>query len=126
MALRHRLDHAETQPKASCVGTARLRQADERLQRPVEQMWRDTGSRVVHEDLDTLAFVHMPRLDGLAATRLIRSWENDAGRTPIIAVTANAAPDEIAACREAGMDAVVGKPISAAALLSAISDQVDC
>jgi CheY-like chemotaxis protein len=36
-------------------------------------------------------------------------------------VTANASLGEIEECREAGMDAVVGKPISAMELLSTIA-----
>lgn len=64
--------------------------------------------------------VHMPRLDGLAATRQIRGLPDARSAVPIIAVTANAASDEIAACRSAGMDDFVGKPISAEALFGAI------
>ena len=64
--------------------------------------------------------VHMPQLDGLAATRRIRAFTDARGSIPIIAVTANAAGEEIAACRAAGMDDFVGKPISAEALFSAI------
>lgn len=65
--------------------------------------------------------VHMPRLDGLAATQRIRAFANGRGSIPIVAVTANAAPEEIAACRAAGMDDFVGKPISAEALFAAIA-----
>jgi two-component system sensor histidine kinase/response regulator len=66
--------------------------------------------------------VHMPRMDGLEATRQIRQLEGPAGRIPIIAVTANASADEVAECREAGMDDVVPKPISALTLLQCILD----
>ncbi|MFN3513841.1 MAG: ATP-binding protein [Phenylobacterium sp.] len=66
--------------------------------------------------------VHMPRLDGLEATRAIRRLPGRAGRLPIIAVTANASPEEAQACREAGMDDVVSKPISAEALLRCIAE----
>lgn len=64
--------------------------------------------------------VHMPRLDGLAATQQIRTLGDARSAVPIIAVTANAASEEIAACRAAGMDDFVGKPISAEALFAAI------
>ncbi|HNW93687.1 MAG TPA: response regulator, partial [bacterium] len=56
----------------------------------------------------------MPVLDGLAATRRIRST---AERQPVIvAVTAGIAEEEQRACREAGMDDYLAKPIQPAAL----------
>lgn len=61
--------------------------------------------------------VHMPKMDGLAACRAIRNLPGPAARVPIIAVTANAAADEVADCLAAGMDDFVPKPISAAELL---------
>ncbi|RZU47534.1 signal transduction histidine kinase [Fluviicoccus keumensis] len=51
----------------------------------------------------------MPVMDGYEATRLWRNQEHDR-RLPIIALTANASPDNETACLEAGMDAVLGKP----------------
>ena len=55
----------------------------------------------------------MPGLNGLAATQLIRAREREKGYspTPIIALTANAMPEEMERCRAAGMDAHVAKPI---------------
>jgi CheY-like chemotaxis protein len=54
--------------------------------------------------------VRMPGMDGLEASRRLR--EGGANReTPIIAVTGAASPDEIAACREAGMTSWVEKPV---------------
>lgn len=64
--------------------------------------------------------VHMPLLDGLAATRRIRALGGEPGAVPIVAVTANASNEEIAECRAAGMDDFVGKPISAEALFTTI------
>jgi CheY-like chemotaxis protein len=65
--------------------------------------------------------VHMPNMDGLTATRLIRAAAPKASpRVPIIAMTANVAPDQIAKCLEAGADDHVGKPIELALLLGAI------
>ena len=58
--------------------------------------------------------VQMPRLDGLEATRRIRALEHPGGRRiPIIALTANAMSEDEAACREAGMDEFVTKPLDA-------------
>jgi PAS domain S-box-containing protein len=56
--------------------------------------------------------VHMPRLDGLKATRSIRERERErGGHTPIIAVTAHAFKDDRDRCLDAGMDAYIAKPI---------------
>jgi CheY-like chemotaxis protein len=65
--------------------------------------------------------IHMPRLDGLAATRAIRDLEGDAASTPIVALTANVLPDQIAVYRSSGMDDHVGKPIDPSELLSKIA-----
>jgi len=64
--------------------------------------------------------VHMPGTDGLAAARAIRAREGAAHHTPIIAVTADVLPENVRACREAGMDDEVAKPISPAELISKI------
>jgi CheY-like chemotaxis protein len=61
--------------------------------------------------------VQMPRMDGLAATRAIRLIPSAAARTPIIALTANVLPDQIAFYRASGMDDHVGKPIDPRELL---------
>lgn len=55
--------------------------------------------------------IKMPRMDGLAATAAIRALAGDAGTTPIVALTANADPDDAARYIEAGMCGVVEKPI---------------
>jgi PAS domain S-box-containing protein len=73
--------------------------------------------------------VQMPVLDGPAATRKIREREaaTGRGRTPIIALTANAMSHQVAEYRAAGMDGFVSKPIDVqrlyAALETALSDQ---
>jgi PAS domain S-box-containing protein len=68
--------------------------------------------------------VHMPRMDGREATRNIRAQAGPNAHIPIIALTADVAPDHIEACRAAGMSAHVGKPIQPAQLLAAISAAV--
>ncbi|MBO9557935.1 MAG: response regulator [Caulobacter sp.] len=64
--------------------------------------------------------VQMPVMDGLTATRRIRAAEAGA-RTPIIAMTANVLPDQIAGCLAAGMDDHVGKPIDLYDLLRTVA-----
>jgi CheY-like chemotaxis protein len=60
--------------------------------------------------------VHMPRMDGLEATRQIRALGGAAAAVPIIGMSADVMPEMQAACLEAGMNAAVGKPISISAL----------
>lgn len=64
--------------------------------------------------------VNMPRMDGLEATRVIRDAEaaSGRGRTPIIALTASVMAHETDRYFEAGMDAVLAKPINMAELVT--------
>ena len=66
--------------------------------------------------------VHMPVMDGLDATRAIRAMGGTAGRTPIVALTANVQPEQVVRCREAGMDGHVGKPIQLGELLMVLAN----
>ena len=65
--------------------------------------------------------VRMPGMDGLEATRQIRALPAPHGRVPIIALTAQAFPEQIAACHAAGMDHHLSKPFEIAGLLQAIA-----
>jgi signal transduction histidine kinase/FixJ family two-component response regulator len=64
--------------------------------------------------------VQMPGMNGLEATRRIRALPGRLGRVPILAVTAGAFREDIAACHEAGMDGHVEKPIRVATLERAL------
>ena len=55
--------------------------------------------------------VQMPGCDGYSATRMIRQSGIAARTLPIIALTANAFPEDVAAAREAGMQAHLAKPL---------------
>ncbi|MDB5818786.1 MAG: multi-sensor hybrid histidine kinase [Rhizobacter sp.] len=66
----------------------------------------------------------MPVMDGFAASRAIRSLEVREHRlpTPIVAMTANSEAEGAPACREAGMDDYVTKPVAMSRLTQAVTD----
>jgi signal transduction histidine kinase/ActR/RegA family two-component response regulator len=64
--------------------------------------------------------IHMPNLDGLAATRRIRTLDTSAAHIPIIALTASAMVEDRDAYIEAGMDDHVSKPVEAKEVARAI------
>jgi len=65
--------------------------------------------------------IRMPRMDGLEATKVIRTLPGSAGAVPIIALTANADPEDAQSYIACGMHAVVEKPIKPERLLQAIN-----
>ncbi|MGZ8369510.1 MAG: response regulator, partial [Caulobacteraceae bacterium] len=69
--------------------------------------------------------IQMPDMDGLEACRRIRAQAGPSAGTPIIALTANVLSHQRDTYLAAGMDGVVGKPISPAALLAEISRLAD-
>lgn len=84
----------------------------------------DNGNKAVQqlvkEDYDlVLMDVQMPECDGVEACRQIRGMAEHAElnvavrnpQIPVVALTANALPADIEACREAGMNGHLGKPI---------------
>ena len=79
--------------------------------------WRQGEYDVVLMDMQ------MPVMDGVAATRSIRALEKKTGRapTPIFMLTANAAPEDVAAGRAAGAQRHLTKPLSVAALFEAVA-----
>ncbi len=103
---------------------------------------RETVAAFEKERFDlVLMDVQMPEMDGLEATRRIRSAEfgvrneqnlgltafrtpHSEFRIPIIAVTAHAMKGDRDRCLEAGMDDYVSKPIKARELFQAIEKQI--
>ena len=85
------------------------------------EAWRTGAWDVILMD------IQMPVMDGVTATREIRTFEacGDRRRTPIIAVTANAMSHQVADYEAAGMDMVVPKPLDAAKLFEAIERALD-
>ena len=78
----------------------------------------DTFAGVKPGDYDIILMdVQMPIMDGLEATRRIRSGENPLGKTiPILAMTANAFLEDMQKSKEAGMDEHLSKPVDIRAL----------
>ena len=67
--------------------------------------------------------IQMPVMDGYAATRAIRSLEDERlANIPILAMTANAFKEDEIAALEAGMQAPIAKPVDVNVLLRALSD----
>jgi CheY-like chemotaxis protein len=66
--------------------------------------------------------MHMPEMDGLEATRVIRKQEKEGNhhgslsRIPVIALTAYSVPDDKERCLEAGVDDYLTKPVSPSTL----------
>ena len=79
----------------------------------------------VQSDFDLILMdLHMPEMDGLQATRLIRAKEKDlGGHIPIVAMTASDWEEQRADCLAAGMDDFVSKPFDSGELVRIISDQ---
>lgn len=79
--------------------------------------------RLEAEPFDLLLIdMQMPVMDGLSATRALRCREAAAGapRLPVIMVTANSMPEDVAAALAAGVDRHLSKPITLQYLKRAI------
>jgi two-component system, sensor histidine kinase and response regulator len=83
---------------------------------------REAVARVGTERFDlVLMDLHMPDLDGLGATALIRKVPTHGRHLPIVALTANTAASHRAQCLTAGMDGFLGKPFTLAELREMLS-----
>lgn len=72
--------------------------------------------------------IEMPIMDGLTCIRRIRALElagELSGHVPVIAITANARNEQIAAAIDAGMDSVVTKPFTIKDLVPQMEALVD-
>jgi len=98
----------------------------------VEPFMVDDGQAAIEAwetgDWDVILMdIQMPCLDGPTAVRMIRERERATGRarTPILALTANAMPHQVADYMAAGMDGHIAKPIEALHLFEALQAAVD-
>lgn len=126
--------HADQQIKKHYLGRRVLLVDDEPVNLAITQyLLEDTGLIVDTADdgIQALALaaknaysliimdMQMPLLDGLDASRQIRQLPRH-GRTPILAMTANAFAEHKELCLEAGMDDYLSKPIDPDTLFSTL------
>lgn len=124
-------DDTDTQVKppsrANSLGLALLVEDNELNQRVLTEMLKRAGwtSRIADNGAEGVRLAclerydlilmdcHLPELDGFTATRQIRQNEmaTRTGRTPIVAVTAEALADSRERCLAAGMDDCLTKPV---------------
>ena len=80
---------------------------------------REAVQQMVDNTFDiVLMDIQMPEMDGYEATRHIRQEMGIS--TPVIALTANAMSQDIEACRAAGMNDHISKPVQKDTLLDTI------
>lgn len=78
------------------------------------------------QDFDVILMdLHMPQLDGLATANRIRDLETRSAHAQIVALTADARPEERVRLLDAGFDDYLNKPISIPTLLNAIEALFD-
>ena len=128
-------------PRTPVAGMARILLVDDNLvnRRVADLMLSKAGYEVTNaadgeEALEQLELggpfdlilmdVHMPRLDGFAATARIRKLDDDRAKIPVLAMTASAMAGDAERCIQAGMDDYVAKPVKAKVLLAAVSSWV--
>lgn len=86
----------------------------------------DVMDQLEHDPVDLILMdVQMPFLDGLEATRRIRSLTDVRQQVKIIALTANALAEDRKKCLDAGMDGYIAKPIVLEGLLRTIASTLE-
>ena len=96
-------------------------------QKGLEATFVDNGKLALEavqaSDFDVILMdLHMPEMDGITATQAIRALQGPKGAIPVVAVTAEAMPEQVRKCLAAGMDAHVAKPIRPDVLYAVIEE----
>ncbi len=87
---------------------------------------REAVAAVAREPFDVVLMdMQMPEMDGIEATAAIRALGGAAGRTPIVALTADVAPEQRGRFEAAGIDRILLKPIRLSELQRALADALD-
>jgi len=82
--------------------------------------------RLAIEPFDLILMdVYMPDMDGREATTVLRSLPGPNRQTPVVAITASATARDWEACRAAGMNGHVAKPIQPEKLFEAMETVLD-
>ncbi len=124
-----RPESAASKPRPSDVAGQKLRVlvAEDNLlnQKVAQRVLEKRGHEVVvaatgllaldamtRQDFDVVVMdLQMPEMDGIEATRRLRSNPGPVSRTPVLGFTASALPEDRDACLAAGMDGLVNKPV---------------
>lgn len=69
--------------------------------------------------------IRMPRMDGLEAARFIRDSQGPNRKSPIVAVTAHAYPEDLENCKAAGMQGHLSKPFRLDALHAIVAQHAE-
>jgi CheY-like chemotaxis protein len=93
----------------------------------VAETGRQAVSMVQQQAFDLILMdVEMPEMDGLEATRIIRQQQPASAHSlPIVAMTAHAIGSVETACKEAGMDAYITKPVQPNSLYEIVESLVE-
>ena len=84
--------------------------------RAAVDQWKKGGYSLILMD------IQMPEMDGLEATRIIRSLETgQGGHIPIIAMTGQDSQEDVENCYKAGMDLHLKKPVQLCELAAAVA-----
>jgi CheY-like chemotaxis protein/HPt (histidine-containing phosphotransfer) domain-containing protein len=110
---------AEDNPTNQLVGKQLLREFDAYVSVVSNGVEAVQSAGEVSYDV-ILMDMQMPEMSGIEATRAIRARAGARARVPIVALTANAYPEDVKACLDSGMNGFVAKPVRKSALTEAI------
>ena len=110
---------AEDNPTNQLVGKQMLREFDANISIASNGVEAVQSAGEFAYDI-ILMDMQMPEMSGIEAARAIRARSGVNAQVPIVALTANAYPEDVRACFDAGMNDFVAKPIRKSTLPEAI------